>query len=270
MGNGKCGGEIEACSHTDARVTQNPAVPPLDRDIFICKDCSQPYWWNERENSSPARAMKIADKLFNAVTKNQNVIPDIDVIQNELNSDDIVSSVSIIESVSKEITFELSERITIAVQNTEIREEVLDSSDKTQTLIDKGREMPSPYRDQSYLTDLFNKRDKTIKTFDNSKEINSLLSNENEAFRNRENSNIIVEAESVKIDRVVEIEANSIVIEINEAENLLNEMSLTKEISVTNVVLAESTNTRIFSSAYASVHEGREPAVTNWSNDFKE
>ena len=130
--------------------------------------------------------------------------------------------------------------------------------------------MPSPYRDQSYLTDLFNKRDKTIKTFDNSKEINSLLSNENEAFRNRENSNIIVEAESVKIDRVVEIEANSIVIELNEAENLLNEMSLTKEISVTNVVLAESTNTRIFCSAYASVHEGREPAVTNWSNDFKE
>ena len=267
---GKCGGEIEACSHTDARVTQNPAVPPLDRDIFICKDCSQPYWWNERENSSPARAMKIADKLFNAVTKNQNVIPDIDVIQNELNSDDTVSSVSIVESVSKEITFELSERITIAVQNTEIREEVLDTFDKTQTLIDKGREMPSPYRDQSYLTDLFNKRDKTIKTFDNSKEINSLLSNENEAFRNRENSNIIVEAESVKIDRVVEIEANSIVIEINKAENLLNEMSLTKEISVTNVVLAESTNTRIFSSAYASVHGGKEPAVTNWSNDFKE
>ena len=64
--------------------------------------------------------MKIADKLFNAVTKNQNVIPDIDVIQNELNSDDTVSSVSIVESVSKEITFELSERITIAVQNTEL------------------------------------------------------------------------------------------------------------------------------------------------------
>ena len=265
---GKCGGAIEACSHTDSRVTQNPAIPPLDRDIFICKDCSQPYWWNERENSSPARAMKIADKLFNAVTKNQNIIPDIDVIQNELNIDDTASSVMIVETVDKTISFELSERITIAVQNTEIREEVLDDFDRA--YVDKGREMPSPYRDQSYLTDLFNKRGNTIKTFDNLRETNSLFSNENETSRTGEDANIIIKGESIKTDKLIKTEVNTTDLEIKEAGDLMNEMSLTKEISITDGILTESTNTRIFSSAYASVHGGKEPAVTNWSNDFKE
>jgi uncharacterized protein with PIN domain len=52
---GKCGGEIEACSHSDTRITSNKEViPPVDHDVLICKNCAQPYWWNESENSSPA------------------------------------------------------------------------------------------------------------------------------------------------------------------------------------------------------------------------
>ena len=64
---GKCSGEIEACSHTDPRVAGKNV--PTDREIFICIDCQQPYWWNERENSSPARAMRMADQLYNAVIR---------------------------------------------------------------------------------------------------------------------------------------------------------------------------------------------------------
>lgn len=41
---GKCGGEIEKCEHSDPRVSKNCAVPPTDREVFICKDCFQPYW----------------------------------------------------------------------------------------------------------------------------------------------------------------------------------------------------------------------------------
>lgn len=28
----------------------------------------QPYWWNDKEDSSPARAMKVADRLFSYVS----------------------------------------------------------------------------------------------------------------------------------------------------------------------------------------------------------
>jgi hypothetical protein len=36
---GKCGGEIESCGHGDARFIDK--FVPLDRPVFICKECHQ-------------------------------------------------------------------------------------------------------------------------------------------------------------------------------------------------------------------------------------
>lgn len=261
---GKCGGEIEACSHTDPRVTQNPAVPPLDRDIFVCKDCSQPYWWNERENSSPARAMKIADKLFNAVARNQTVTSNQDRIEKELKSDEF-STPNVIENKNdKVVSFELSERITIAVQNTEIREGALDSFDKSDcTKVKKN--LPSPFQDQSHLTQLFNKRDKTIKSHDSSQIMKINSSSKEENF-----SNTVTKIKSIEDDSEILNNLDFIDIDETEVGNLLNKMSLTDDASVKGNVLKKSTDSRIFTSAYASVHDGKEPEATNWSYDFKE
>ena len=67
---GKCGGDIEGCQPDDPRIKgKSTIIPPTDRDLFCCVQCYQPYWWSERENSSPARAMKMADKLYNTVVQ---------------------------------------------------------------------------------------------------------------------------------------------------------------------------------------------------------
>lgn len=64
---GKCGGEIEDCSHQDPRFASIAHTLPSDRPVYACANCNQPYWWNDKENSSPARAMKMADKLYKSV-----------------------------------------------------------------------------------------------------------------------------------------------------------------------------------------------------------
>jgi uncharacterized protein with PIN domain/endonuclease/exonuclease/phosphatase family metal-dependent hydrolase len=46
---GKCGGDIEGCTRDDPRIqNKTNVVPPEDKDVFVCVDCHQPYWWNER------------------------------------------------------------------------------------------------------------------------------------------------------------------------------------------------------------------------------
>jgi len=40
---------------------------PTDRPLFACVECKQPYWWNSKESSSPARAMRMAEKLYKTV-----------------------------------------------------------------------------------------------------------------------------------------------------------------------------------------------------------
>lgn len=62
---GKCGGQIESVSIDDARLSGK--FLPADRPIFCCSSCLQPYWWNEKENSSPARAMRVAERLHKLI-----------------------------------------------------------------------------------------------------------------------------------------------------------------------------------------------------------
>jgi hypothetical protein len=40
---------------------------PSGKNIFVCVECLQPYWWNESEESSPARAMQLAYRLYTLV-----------------------------------------------------------------------------------------------------------------------------------------------------------------------------------------------------------
>ena len=47
----------------------NPAYIPTDRPVFACSICHQLYWWNDRSDSSPARAMRVAKKLFDVINE---------------------------------------------------------------------------------------------------------------------------------------------------------------------------------------------------------
>eukprot|EP00599_Poterioochromonas_sp_BG-1_P002392 CAMPEP_0173149572 /NCGR_PEP_ID=MMETSP1105-20130129/10404_1 /TAXON_ID=2985 /ORGANISM="Ochromonas sp., Strain BG-1" /LENGTH=579 /DNA_ID=CAMNT_0014064461 /DNA_START=323 /DNA_END=2062 /DNA_ORIENTATION=- len=63
---GKCGGEIEEVEGCDYRLVGK--IIPMDRQIYACKLCGQPYWWNDEENSSPAKAMKKAEELYQIIS----------------------------------------------------------------------------------------------------------------------------------------------------------------------------------------------------------
>lgn len=62
---GKCGGDIESADPTDPRV-EGKAVPK-DKPLYVCVKCSQPYWWNENQNSRSSRALSLADRLFTVI-----------------------------------------------------------------------------------------------------------------------------------------------------------------------------------------------------------
>ena len=215
---GKCGGEIEECTHSDPRVSNNSAVPPTDRDVFICKQCYQPYWWNERETSTPARAMKMADKLFNAIqesTREKSKVLDAQIADNEsfINSQDKALKVEVTDSrhplMKEDFTGDLT--ALFALRSEEIASRTL-------------KLMPHTAGDASSLSTL------------------STLSGVTDAC---------------------------------EDTLTLEGLSVSEDISQENLLIAaecvlEETMTRKFSSAYASVHSGEEPDVTNWSHDFKE
>ena len=65
---GKCGGKIEKIERDDARLKE-VAYLPTERPLFCCSSCSQPYWWSERADSSPARAMRVASRLYKLIQR---------------------------------------------------------------------------------------------------------------------------------------------------------------------------------------------------------
>lgn len=65
----KCGGRIEACSSKDLRLQGKDA--PKDRELFICSQCLQVYWWSSSENGSSARARRLAENLFVKVERSR-------------------------------------------------------------------------------------------------------------------------------------------------------------------------------------------------------
>lgn len=68
---GKCGGDIVAYEKSTA---PESTVWPGDKDkipegipVLICESCSQLYWWNETEVSSPAVAMRSAKEIYDKI-----------------------------------------------------------------------------------------------------------------------------------------------------------------------------------------------------------
>ena len=218
---GKCGGEIEECTHSDPRVSNNSAVPPTDRDVFICKQCYQPYWWNERETSTPARAMKMADKLFNAIqdsTKDPSEVLDTQITDNEvsISSQEKVPAVKVTDGPGASVKGDFTGDLTALF--TGRNEEIASRSLKLVAHSDGGASSVSTLSTLSGLTD-------ACEDFDTSLALEGLSVSENIS-----QENLLIAAECV----------------------------------------LEENMTRKFNSAYASAHSGEEPAVTNWSHDFKE
>jgi len=66
---GKCGGEIGPCEEFDPRLVGLAGKIPDDKPIFMCVLCSQPYWWNENQNSRSSRALSLADRLYTCIQR---------------------------------------------------------------------------------------------------------------------------------------------------------------------------------------------------------
>lgn len=177
--------------------------------------------------------MKIADRLFNAVTRSGQQPEALPVLESQQIFSDVIAAVEEGSDeqkiISGPITFELSERITIAIQNTEIKEENANLSATTDT-------------QSSHLTALFQARGNTLRSLQTSEE-------------------------SVVKSSVVEVSLDAALADLSQLS--LEERGSEEEQTVVLASSLGSTRSRKFISAYASVHDGKEP-VTNWSDDFKE
>eukprot|EP01032_Pedospumella_encystans_P008881 gene8881-10498_t len=70
---GKCGDDVEEVNRT-IDIENNTCIihderledkyMPIDRAVFACVNCAQPYWWNEKAGSLPALAMERAEQLY--------------------------------------------------------------------------------------------------------------------------------------------------------------------------------------------------------------
>lgn len=46
---------------------------PSDREVYACVHCAHPYWWNDEENSSPAKALRKAEELYQMIAQALNI-----------------------------------------------------------------------------------------------------------------------------------------------------------------------------------------------------
>eukprot|EP01038_Epipyxis_sp_PR26KG_P006064 gene6064-8349_t len=79
---GKCGGDINEIDFSDVRLMGK--IFPSDRSVFACINCAQPYWWNEDENSSPAKAMKLADYLHDMISDGLKSFHEKEILEKEI------------------------------------------------------------------------------------------------------------------------------------------------------------------------------------------
>lgn len=240
----------------------------------MCKDCDQPYWWNDRENSSPAKAMKMADRLFNAVSRSimddeKENAPSNGFDVDEFGEEDTDSG----NEPTEPLSFELTERITIAMQSTEIKEENLDtflSSTKN------TRPVPTPPSDSvsvqikvqtNSLSASFSKRDQIVKT----KTVRALQNIESNGITHG-----VAEPSSDLSTMLVEDASNSsetLESKVTQKDDLNSSMTAETAISIEqrdSTSRSVTNSVRKFRSAFAAIHDGKEARVTNWSSDFKE
>jgi uncharacterized protein with PIN domain/endonuclease/exonuclease/phosphatase family metal-dependent hydrolase len=70
---GKCGGSIEIARTDDPRMAGK--FMPTDREVYACVFCAHPYWWSDEENSTPAKALRKAEELYQMISQTLNIPP---------------------------------------------------------------------------------------------------------------------------------------------------------------------------------------------------
>lgn len=110
---GKCGGPIESIEADDIRLRGR--FLPTDREVFACTQCLQPYWWNDRINSSPARAMRVAERLHKVIKCPKEI--DSGTIIVEGVPDSSLTKDAIDSEVEINVSLESSNGATNALQN---------------------------------------------------------------------------------------------------------------------------------------------------------
>lgn len=203
--------------------------------------------------------MKMADRLYNAVARSLLEDEEDNDQSNGVdeNSDNITEDD--VDSRESPLSFELTERITIAMQSTEIKEENLDMFLSS----NRQRSGPPPVTVNSKaLSASFSTRNRMVnlKTFEVVQDIGLV-------------GKISADSSSVLSTSVIEDTYKS-------SEDSEKSVASTIELCSEEVadISAQRGRTassggdmpRTFRSAYAAVHGGNEARVTNWSSDFKE
>jgi hypothetical protein len=237
----------------------------------VCKDCDQPYWWNDRENSSPAKAMKMADRLYTAVSRSimddeKENAPTNDVDLDGLSEEDVDST----DEPDEPLSFELTERITIAMQSTEIKEENLDmflTSTKNRRPLPTFASISTSDPGQVHsLSASFSKRDQIVKR----KTVSALQNVES-------NGNIHGDAEPSSVlstllvqDAVRSWEILESNVKCEDEVDSVGTADTDISAKQDDLTRKDGYSPRKFRSAFAAIHDGKEARVTNWSSDFKE
>ena len=240
---GKCGGDIEACSIDDPRMKgKNTVVPPTDRELFCCVQCHQPYWWSERENSSPARAMKMADKLYNTVVQQLGITTDMDVnakVMHEVGN--LISSEGSDDSVLKSGD----------VDHREIQEMVQTQSQEVITLTSTDISVTQDIEKLTSSSSSSSSSSSTTTTTTTGTSLDKLFASRNAVIlakpTSSSSSSTIFEQSTPSPP--VSSSLTSIIIDNNHVEG--------------------GKFSPIYRSAYAALH-GKEATTTNWSMDFKD
>ena len=236
---------------------------PTDRPVYACLDCHQPYWWSNKESSSPARAMKMADKLHKTVLKHlrnntnkkhlshnhhskqkknkhgkklhMDVINDNNDDENEAQSEEIESKETVYESE------------TIQYSNT------LVTSTSSSSLLTISNDLPTQVIDYEELNNIDLNDDTT-----SSKSLTEMFEK-----RNKYLTSSILSDDSGNTHTPVNIELK------NDSNSIENHSDNKSNANVNeNVEHCKLNKILQFQSAYV-VKNGYEALITNWCNDFQ-
>lgn len=244
---GKCGGPIEAVSIEDPRLAGK--FLPADRPVFACTSCLQPYWWNERENSSPARAMKVAERLHKLIRGDENWRGGGIFKNGRLVEEYGVEGVEGIEAGVEGIEARVEG---VGVEGEEVNSTSLLSSACTMTSAADTTQLST-----SQLSALFRQRDATIKAKKNNPQIAEAIRISDSVLRIRQSA----------VSGVAVVSADAIA-------DTLTSTSTSTSISTSTTSISTSTSTRMqhplprLDSLHALLH-GSEAPFTNWNGDFR-
>lgn len=104
---GKCGGPIIRAEPDDPRF-DNAGIPRDGRALYLCEECHQPYYFNDKPTSSPAMAMRKAEYLYKLIVarKKQDLAASLGIAsegENEIGEEDSISNFISESSVDEDV-----------------------------------------------------------------------------------------------------------------------------------------------------------------------